>query len=146
MGRRWQSIPDHLQGRIRSEIGGSVVAKSSFHRPKRNQTNASAGSPATELQRLLEQEFSSRYRLELEYRFLADRKYRIDFAFPDQKVAIEFDGYRSHGISKEGFRNGLRRQNALVCHHWQVLRYSFLDVKERPSEIVAEVLSLLSEK
>ena len=51
-----------------------------------------------------------------EYRPVRGRKFRIDFAFPMEKVAVEFDGYRYHGFSKKGFRQGLERQNILVAH------------------------------
>jgi Protein of unknown function (DUF559). len=67
------------------------------------------------------------------------RKFRIDFAFPVEKVAIEFDGYRYHGFSKKGFKQGLDRQNILVAHGWRVLRYTLTDVRDRLDTVMEEI-------
>ncbi|MHB8366759.1 MAG: endonuclease domain-containing protein [Acidithiobacillus sp.] len=67
------------------------------------------------------------------------RKFRIDFAFPMEKVAIEFDGYRYHGFSKKGFKQGLERQNILVAHGWRVLRYTLTDVRDNLDAVMAEI-------
>ena len=74
-----------------------------------------------------------------EYQPVKDRKFRIDFAFPMEKVAIEFDGYRYHGFSKKGFKQGLERQNILVAHGWRVLRYTLTDVRDRLDAVMAEI-------
>lgn len=79
-----------------------------------------------------------------EYQPIKDRKFRIDFAFPIEKVAIEFDGYRYHGFSKKGFRQGLKRQNILVAHGWRVLRYTLTDVRDRLDEVVNEIGTALA--
>ncbi len=80
-----------------------------------------------------------------EYQPVKDRKFRIDFAFPMEKVAVEFDGYRYHGFSKKGFRQGLERQNILVAHGWRVLRYTLTDVRDRLDGIIEDVRSALKE-
>ncbi|MHB1630701.1 MAG: endonuclease domain-containing protein [Acidithiobacillus sp.] len=74
-----------------------------------------------------------------EYQPVKDRKFRIDFAFPLEKVAVEFDGYRYHGFSKKGFKQGLERQNILVAHGWRVLRYTLTDVRDRLDSVVEEI-------
>ena len=74
-----------------------------------------------------------------EYQPVKDRKFRIDFAFPMEKVAVEFDGYRYHGFSKKGFKQGLERQNILVAHGWRVLRYTLTDVRDRLDGVMAEI-------
>jgi len=132
---RWAELPEHLRDRVRSSIG-PVNTKENRKPPK-------GRSPANDLRDLLLENFSPRYELVFEYRFLRNRKYRIDYAFPAQKVAIEFDGYRNHGFSLDGFRQGLRRQNALVMNGWRVLRYSILDLRDRKEEILAEIDSIL---
>jgi very-short-patch-repair endonuclease len=97
-----------------------------------------AGSPfADRLGAALDARFPGRVRRE--YRPLADRRYRVDFAFPEERVAIEFDGYRHHGFSREGFRRGLVRQNALKMDGWSVLRYSLTDVRDRLDDILEEI-------
>ena len=74
-----------------------------------------------------------------EYQPISGRKFRIDFAFPMEKVAIEFDGYRYHGFSKKGFKQGLERQNILVAHGWRVLRYTLTDVRDRLDDVMTEI-------
>jgi very-short-patch-repair endonuclease len=74
-----------------------------------------------------------------EYQPVQGRKFRIDFAFPMEKVAVEFDGYRYHGFSKKGFKQGLERQNILVAHGWRVLRYTLTDVRDRLDGVMAEI-------
>lgn len=68
-------------------------------------------------------------------------QFRADFAWPERKVLVEFDG----AIHREGrvFLRDLRRQNALVAAGWTVLRFSGADVLGRPEEVVAQVLRAL---
>lgn len=50
-------------------------------------------------------------------------RYRVDFAFPKQKVAIELDGYQYHS-SKEQFTNDRKRQRDLEMAGWRFVRFS----------------------
>lgn len=63
---------------------------------------------------------------------------RVDLAFPDAKVAIEYDGRQIH-LRDDVFTRDRQRQNALVAAGWVVLRYSAEDLRRRRHEIVAEV-------
>jgi len=78
-------------------------------------------------------------RVQAEYRPMAERRFRIDMAFPAERVGIEFDGYRHHGFSRSGFRLGLERQNLLVRHGWRILRYTLTDVRDRLDRVMAEI-------
>jgi very-short-patch-repair endonuclease len=64
--------------------------------------------------------------------------YRVDFAYPDLRLAIEVDGYAVH-TSPRALRNDLSRQNALVLLGWTVLRFTWSDVVRRPGRVAAEV-------
>jgi len=55
--------------------------------------------------------------------------YKIDFAYPTKRLAIELDGLGSH-FSAAHFREDLRRQNDLVLAGWLPLRFSWEDVAE----------------
>lgn len=62
-----------------------------------------------------------------EYRFDAVRKWRFDFAWPDNKLAVEIDG----GLFVNGGHNRgayllqqMAKQNAAMLQGWTVLRYS----------------------
>lgn len=68
--------------------------------------------------------------------------YRIDVAFPRQKVAIEVDGFASHS-SPEDFHKDRKRQNAIALLGWQVLRFTWLDLIEYPERVIAEIKSAI---
>jgi hypothetical protein len=60
----------------------------------------------------------------------------LDFAYvrPFFKAAIEIDGYGPHWreMSRRQFSDQLVRQNHLVIDGWQVIRFSYDDVNEKP--------------
>lgn len=61
-----------------------------------------------------------------EYKFHATRKWRFDFADPENKVAVEIDGgvfaggRHTRGV---GFRADCEKINAAAVLGWRVLRY-----------------------
>lgn len=67
---------------------------------------------------------------------------RVDFAFPDLRLAIEVDGYEHH-TSLEAFQHDRARQNDLVAGGWTVLRFTWDDVTRRQEHVAAAVLRLL---
>lgn len=69
--------------------------------------------------------------------------YLIDIAFPDRGVAIEIDGWAFHS-DPETFRNDRRRQNYLIVNHWQVLRFTWLDITAYPQRVIATIRSAIS--
>jgi very-short-patch-repair endonuclease len=62
----------------------------------------------------------------------------IDLAFPEQKVAVEVDGWAWH-VDADRFRNDRRKQNALVRAGWDPLRFTWHDVDGRPGAVLSEV-------
>lgn len=67
----------------------------------------------------------------------------IDFAyirFP-VRVGIEIDGYGSHcrDLSRSQFADQLMRQNHLIIDGWQILRFSYDDVVDKP-KIVQQLI------
>jgi hypothetical protein len=67
---------------------------------------------------------------------------RADFAWPDRKVLVEFDGnvHRDRDV----FVNDARRQNRLISEGWTVLRFTSADVLGRPDEVIAAIRRALS--
>lgn len=51
------------------------------------------------------------------------RRYRIDVAFPADRLAVELDGWRHHGKYKQDFQRDRERQNALTLAGWRILRF-----------------------
>lgn len=52
------------------------------------------------------------------------RKFRIDIAFPEHRLALESDGWAYHGRFLGDFVRDRERQNLLCIHGWRVLRFS----------------------
>ena len=69
--------------------------------------------------------------------------WRIDLAFPRQKVAVEVDGWAWH-VDAERFRNDRRKQNALVRDGWDPLRFTWHDLDGRPAATLAEIQDTLA--
>lgn len=64
---------------------------------------------------------------EREYKFHPVRKWRFDFAWPDEKVAIEAEGgIWTNGAHTRGkhFNSDSQKYNAAVILGWRVLRYT----------------------
>jgi very-short-patch-repair endonuclease len=64
--------------------------------------------------------------------------WRIDLAFPAQKVAVEVDGWAWH-VDPERFRADRRKQNALVRTGWDPLRFTWHDLDQRPDAVLTEI-------
>lgn len=69
-----------------------------------------------------------------EGRFVA----RVDFAYPTQRLAIEADGLRWHG-RRADFERDARRHSRLASLGWRVVRVTWLELDERPAEVVATI-------
>jgi very-short-patch-repair endonuclease len=64
--------------------------------------------------------------------------YVVDLAYPHRRLAIELDGFESHG-TKHSFKKDRERQNWLVLQGWTILRFTWDDLRDRPDAVVATV-------
>lgn len=67
---------------------------------------------------------------------------RLDFAWPDQRVAVEYDGLDWHS-GPDAMKRDRRRQAALGDIDWVVYAIVFEDVRYRPWEFVGRIHELL---
>jgi very-short-patch-repair endonuclease len=67
------------------------------------------------------------------------RRYVIDLAYPEQKIAIEVDGFDVHA-PRTPFDGDRARQNVIVLAHWKPLRYTSASPDH---QIVSEVTAAL---
>ncbi len=71
-------------------------------------------------------------------RFLAE----VDFAYPEVLLAIEVDGYETHGTPRAMTKDFVR-QNGLVPFRWHVLRFTWHQVVRQPRAVAAAVAQTL---
>lgn len=69
---------------------------------------------------------------------LAAGRLHVDLAWPEVKLAVEFDGAAYHS-GRDDWQRDLRRDAALVTLGWVVLRFSYADISERPARCVAQI-------
>jgi very-short-patch-repair endonuclease len=72
---------------------------------------------------------------QFEIRLESGRTARVDFAYPDLKVAVELDGAAYHS-SQSARQRDRRRENDLVALGWRVLRFTWADLCDRASAVV----------
>ena len=61
--------------------------------------------------------------VEHEFKFLPDRRFRFDWAFPDKKIAIEYDGIQGSGhASINGVLRDSEKLNLANLAGWRVYR------------------------
>ena len=80
-----------------------------------------------------------------EYKFHQTRRWRFDFAFVDQKIAIEVDGgtySQGRHTRGKGFNNDCHKINSAICLGWRVLRGDSEMVKN--GELIAYLEKLLN--
>ena len=73
---------------------------------------------------------------------IAGRRYFIDLAFPDARLAVEVDG-RAHHSDARAFRRDRQRQNDLVAAGWTVLRFTWEDLMQDPAGVIARIVDAL---
>ncbi len=63
---------------------------------------------------------------------------RVDFAYPEKRLAVEADGYAYHSGLQAWDRDRLR-DNALAVAGWGVLRFCDADIHRRPKVVLARL-------
>ncbi len=67
----------------------------------------------------------------------------VDFAFPQHGLAIECDGYQTHG-TREAFENDRLRAARLVSSGWRVMMLTWKQVTEDPDKVIAIIKQALT--
>ncbi len=70
------------------------------------------------------------------------RAHYVDFAFPDERVAIEADGRRWHSDG-DSFEKDRLKHNALTAQGWKVIRVTDQQLRNDPEAVRAAVLDLV---
>lgn len=65
-------------------------------------------------------------------------RWRIDIAFVRERVAVEIDGWAWH-MDVDRFRSDRHKGNALVRARWDLLRFTWHDLTNRPDYVIGEI-------
>jgi very-short-patch-repair endonuclease len=68
---------------------------------------------------------------------------RFDVAFPEARVAVEWDSVKWHG-TQAGFRRDRRRDRECAAHGWRLLRFTWTDLED-PDRVADDVKAVLSD-
>jgi hypothetical protein len=71
---------------------------------------------------------------------LGNRSIRLDLAYPDQLIAIEYDGWDAHR-SRRSFAGDRARQNELEIRGWLVLRFTSASMRDDVVRAVSAALA-----
>lgn len=69
---------------------------------------------------------------------------RVDFAWPEQKVILEMDGYKYHSGHGQWEKDRARR-NELTLMGWQVLHGTWRDAHSMPRQLLGRIAAALSQ-
>ncbi|MGI9665539.1 MAG: type IV toxin-antitoxin system AbiEi family antitoxin domain-containing protein [Acidimicrobiia bacterium] len=78
----------------------------------------------------------------IEYAIPWDPIRRFDVAFPDHKVAVEWDSRRWHSQA-DGFQRDRERDRQAAVHGWIVLRFTWSDVRNSPLDVTGVIRQTL---
>ena len=73
-----------------------------------------------------------------EHQFDPVRKYRFDWAIPELKIAIEYEGIfskKSGHTTVSGYTKDCDKYNLATVHGWKILRYTAKNYKNFPKEL-----------
>lgn len=69
--------------------------------------------------------------------------WRFDVAFPERRLAIEWDSRRWH-TRVDDFDRDRQRDRVAATNGWVVIRFTMEDVKDRPDEVAEQVVKALA--
>jgi very-short-patch-repair endonuclease len=73
------------------------------------------------------------------------RTYELDFALVEHRIDIEVDGWAFHG-GRAAFEADRIRDTELVAIGWLVLRFTWHQVRQRPSWVAARIADAVSQR
>jgi very-short-patch-repair endonuclease len=72
--------------------------------------------------------------------------YEVDFAYLEEKVILECDGWSNHGLDRRQFERDRERDAALMAAGWIVLRFTWTQITRRPASVARSIRRVLDER
>ena len=69
--------------------------------------------------------------------------YRLDFAWPDQRIAVEVDGHDYHKTKEQRGRDA-KRDRDLLKMGWTTLRYTGSEIYADPDAVAKDIMSIVA--
>lgn len=69
----------------------------------------------------------------------------LDFAWPDLRIGMEYDGYDPHG-GRLAHASDLERQNEILVFGWTLLRYGGKHVRRKPAAVIAQLEAAIRDR
>ena len=73
-----------------------------------------------------------------QFKFLENRKFRFDYAIPNLKIAIEYEGIiggKCRHTTITGYTKDTEKYNLAVVNGWRVLRYTALNYSNLSNDL-----------
>jgi very-short-patch-repair endonuclease len=81
-----------------------------------------------------------------EYRFHEERRWRFDFAWPIQKVAVEIQGFEQYHTSYEEVFKDYEKYNAATERSWSIFFFMSKHLKEHKMQTIQTVHKMLRKR
>lgn len=84
---------------------------------------------------------------EREYKGIPGRRYSFDFAYPNQKLAIELEGgvyNQGRHTRGAGYEGDCRKYNLMTLHGWRLLRFTSGMLDSEPEQCIDMVRKALT--
>lgn len=75
----------------------------------------------------------------------SDRKFQIDLAFPECKLAVEVDGWENHGKSLDAFKTDRERYRLLGVNGWTIYPFPAGDINKDVYACIEQIEQALEE-
>lgn len=83
---------------------------------------------------------------EAEYKFSETRQFRFDFAIPELKIAIEYEGVfsdKSRHTTVHGYSKDAEKYNLASSLGWKVLRYTATNYKNFELDVLRAIFDII---
>ena len=72
--------------------------------------------------------------------------YEVDFAYVEERVILECDGWASHGLDRKQFERDRERDQLLIAAGWVVLHFTWAQIARRPAWVAQSIRRVLEER
>lgn len=81
-----------------------------------------------------------------EYKPLENRRFKIDIAFVELKIAIEIEGWENHGKYKKAHQLDCKRTNLIALDGWTFLRFYHGEIMNTLEDVLAIIEKMVASK